>query len=422
MTAEEIRKLGEAIAQHAELLAELDYAEDEPVAVLEQSTSLGLLKNARLIEAVEDDNYFPGEHYELLRKTIYTSSYEMSAMPDILDWFSHVNHLSSQYAAIEQEALEDDRHQIRKALVRSLFQMGTHLKGLIREVDRKASAEFGYCKTLPAKIREGHYYRERTSEILAKLERLDYVSLSKISSHPDIEYLTLGKLFSKIDGLRADLSLVLVKLQKLSASFKETELRTRQYRRILAALDEKRLDVDTILDRIDWDQIPLLNSVSNESLSPIMAGYDHEKTTSFTQSCFNDIAAKIKLPDLMNHVVVSPEVVYWDREEETSDETPVYDFAQLIQAHQFNFSQQLVTSTTPISVIDYWQQHDALQNQVSANAWLLEMSQWLADAQQSLDSTAMVMAIDMIESEPLQHTDMIEVYDIQARLTIGKML
>ena len=68
MKAEDIRKLGEAIAYHAELLAELDFSLDEPVYVAERSPSLGLLKNTRLIEAVEDDRYFSGEYYELLRR------------------------------------------------------------------------------------------------------------------------------------------------------------------------------------------------------------------------------------------------------------------------------------------------------------------------------------------------------------------
>lgn len=419
MKAEDIRKLGEAIAQHAELLALLDYAEDEPVFVAERSQSLGLLKNARLIEAVDDDRYFTGEYYELLRKTIHTSNYEVNTMPDIQVWLSDVSHLASQYAALEIEQQDEERLAIRKSLVKTLFQMSMNLKSLIRDIDLRASSEFGYCKTLQAKIREGHYYRERTTDILKKLERLDYEALANLSKHPDIELLTIGKFFNKVDRLRSELSLVLHKLQRLSTSFKETELRMRQFQRMLHALNEHRLDTKGILDRIEWDQIPLFNSVGADVIPKMIAGFDYAQNTAFAQARFDDLSKKVKLPSIQQRQVTLQTAIQLEVDSPENDEVGTYFSLELL-AHQQRFSQQLRMAEQAVSVVAYWQNTHALQDHISANAWLVEMSHWLGEVQSSLLPEQGRLDIRYIEHQLSRWSDIVTLSDVRVIYQSGQ--
>lgn len=413
MKAEDIRKLGEAIAYHAELLAELDFSLDEPVYVAERSPSLGLLKNARLIEAVEDDRYFSGEYYELLRKTIHSTHYEVNTMPDIQVWLADVTHLANQYVALEAEQQEEERQTVRKSLVKTLYQMGMNLKSFIRDIDHKASSEFGYCKTLQAKIREGLYYRERTSDILKKLERLDFEALGRISQHPDIESLTIGTFFNKIDLLRSDLSLVLHKLQRLSTSFKESELRTRQLQRILHALNDHRIDTKDVLERIDWTQSALLNSVGGAVITSFSAGFDYENSTAFAQARFDDLAQKIKLPSMQSPVVAEQESVKLEVDDEMPDDDNTIDHGLLV--HQQRFSQLILQSNQPSSVIGYWQAETLLKEQVTADAWLLEMSQWLVDVQSHSLTEQGNLNLEWIERPLSEWSDMVVLSDIRAQ-------
>jgi hypothetical protein len=421
MKAEDIRKLGEAIAHHAELLALLDYAEDDPIFVAERSQSLGLLKNARLIEAVDDDRYFTGEYYELLRKTIHTSNYEVNTMPDIQVWLADVSHLASQYAALETEQQDEERLAIRKSLVKTLFQMSMNLKSLIRDIDLRASSEFGYCKTLQAKIREGHYYRERTTDILKKLERLDYEALSNLSKHPDIELLTIGKFFNKIDVLRSELSLVLHKLQRLSTSFKETALRMRQFQRILYALNEHRLDTKTMLDRIEWDMVPLLNSVGADAMPRMMANFDYAQNTAFAQARFDDVAKKVKLPSIKQHQMTIQLPVLLEEDAPTDDDH-TEDFTLDLLEHQQGFSRQLQAASQAVSVVSYWQNTSALQDQISVNAWLLEMSRWLSEVRVNLSAEQGRLEIELIEHQTLERSDIVTLSDVRAVYHTGQVM
>ncbi len=413
MKAEDIRKLGEAIAYHAELLAELDFSLDEPVYVAERSPSLGLLKNARLIEAVEDDSYFSGEYYELLRKTIHSTHYEVNTMPDIQVWLADVTHLANQYVALEAEQQEEERQTVRKSLIKTLYQMGMNLKSLIRDIDHKASSEFGYCKTLQAKIREGLYYRERTSDILTKLERLDFEALGRISQHPEIESLTIGTFFNKIDLLRSDLSLVLHKLQRLSTSFKESELRTRQLQRILHALNDHRIDTKDVLERIDWTQSALLNSVGEAVITSFSAGFDYENSTAFVQARFDDLAQKIKLPSMQRPVVAVQESVKLEVDDEMPDDHDTRVHGLLV--HQQRFSHLILQSNQPSSVIGYWQAETLLKEQVTADAWLLEMSQWLVDVQSHSLTEHGSLNLEWIERPLSEWSDMVVLSDIRAQ-------
>jgi hypothetical protein len=322
--------------------------------------------------------------------------------------------LANQYAALEAEQQDEERLAIRKSLVKTLLQMGMNLKSFIRDIDLRASSEFGYCKTLQAKIREGHYYRERTTDILKKLERLDFEALSRISQHPDIESLTLGTFFNKIDLLRSDLSLVLHKLQRLSTSFKESELRTRQLQRILHALNDHRLDTKGILDRIDWAQSPMLNSVGASVMPKLLAGFDYEQSTAFAQARFDDLAQKIKLPNLNRPAVTLHEPIQLEADEPVNLVSSDNDY-HLLLTHQQQFSHRLQQSAQLNSVIDYWRADSLLKEEVSADAWLLEMTQWLADVQSHLSPEQGALTIELVE-QPLSHwSDIVVLSDVRAR-------
>jgi hypothetical protein len=295
--------------------------------------------------------------------------------------------------------------------------MGMNLKSFIRDIDLRASSEFGYCKTLQAKIREGHYYRERTTDILKKLERLDFEALSRISQHPDIELLTLGNFFNKIDLLRSDLSLVLHKLQRLSTSFKESGLRTRQLQRILHALNDHRLDSKDILERIDWTQSPLLNSVGDSVMPKLLAGFDYEHSAAFVQARFDDLAQKIKLPNLHRSVVSVQESVQLEVDDGEAQDDVTTDYHGLL-VHQQQFSHRMQQSNQPSSVIDYWQTEALLNEQVSADAWLLEMSQWLADVQTHLAPEQGRLHIEWVEQPLSDWSDMVVLSDIRAHYAV----
>ncbi|WP_178863475.1 hypothetical protein [Thiomicrorhabdus cannonii] len=419
MTADEIRKLGEAITLNAGMLAEMDWVEETPIEIFDATQSLGLLKNARIIEPIDDSSYFPGENYDLLRKAINSSNYELRAMPDIVDWLNNLRHLSDQYAAASDEQRQDEEVQVRKAIFRNIHHMSSDLKSLIREIDLKATAEFGYCKTLEAKIRENRHYQARTQDIIEKLERLNYKQLMKISSNSEVEQITLGKFFPKIEGLRQDLLRVLNKLQKLSLSFQETERRTKRLRRILVALDEKQFISSNVLERIDYLNSEHLNAISPRAIGVLRASYDYKNGTAFNNSRFEDISRKIRLPEKTIRQLDDFEPAYLDTQDSDAiPEEPM--FKQEFLACKTRFIQRLVKQSHSMSVVNFWEEDIQTNTLISANAWLCDMVAWLSDVKGGLDPNYGRIDIGIVETPVSAKSDIHLISDIEVHFIPGE--
>lgn len=409
MNAEEVRKLGEAIAHNAELLSELDSWEDEPIELFEVSQSFGLLKNARFIEQIDDNLYLPGENFELLRKAINTSNYELNTIPDIACWLSDFKHLASQYELSQDESMEEG-YQQKMAMNRKLHQLTSNLKSSIREIDHNASAEFGYCKTLEAKIKENNFYHSRTNEILDKLERLNYKEFLSVSNHPDIEQLTLNRAYPKVEELRSYLHIVLGKLQRLGVSFMETEARTRKLRRILTALNEKRINTPGLVETLDYESVEALNSISPSSVGKPLAGYGLEASSSFNRSRFEDIARKIKFTSVGPVPVIKHEDAYLIQEQQAEDDVESFE-AALAECKNV-FSRFITSRSERVSIVEYWSNTTAINTLISADAWLFEMNTWLHEVQQGLKTENSSIQLETIEREVHYLSDVYIVSDI----------
>lgn len=71
MKTEDVKALGEAIAQNATLLVALDDTDLQGVEYTSTTRSIGLLKNARIIEESDEEGiFFTGDNFELLSKAI----------------------------------------------------------------------------------------------------------------------------------------------------------------------------------------------------------------------------------------------------------------------------------------------------------------------------------------------------------------
>jgi hypothetical protein len=416
MTSEEIRKLGEAIAQNAELLSLLDETEEEPLEVLDSTQSLGLLKNAGFIEQIEDTLFFPGDLMKMLRMAINSSNYEDNIIPDVADWLGSFTHRAESFVDALNSS-DDDVFGIRKGLFRSVHQLISSLKSSIKDIDVRASNEFGYLKTLDAKVKESNFYLNKTTELVDKLARLDYDSFRKISTHPDVEKITLLTLHHKIEGLRDYLLSVTSKLQKLSISFEETEARTRRLRRILSALNEKRLLID--LDTIDYLSVDIVNSIASDEIGCVQAGFFPRTASDFQRSRFEDIARKLRFENTRkSNVIEVEEDAYLVVDGEADLE--IDHFEKQLEVCKSEFSSTLAQQSKPLSVVEFWCMSRQLQETISVNAWLYDMDSWLHDVQDSLRENEGVLSIEPIETQLSLKSNVYVLSDLIARYSKGQ--
>ena len=413
MNAEELKKLGEAIAKNSEFLARLDLVEAEPIELIEASQSLGLLKNARIIEELEQNSFFPGENFELLRRAIHSSNYEANTTPDIDEWVRKFKHICEHFAraSVENDA---ELFAIRRLIYRHIHQLTSNLKGEIRDINLKVSNEFGHLKRLEDKIAETDFYLNHTQEILEKLNRLTYRELKEFSNHPELERIILSVLDKKLSDLRKYLGLVIRKIQKLSLSFRRIELRTRRLKSILNALEEKAFQPNfEFLYVEDFAGLVVKNAVPQ-----IKAGYRLDDERPSNQSRFKDLVVHISMPEVNPSTATNSEKSVIEREE-TTDEVIKAHFWKQLEACKSEFSKQILAADSPVSVVSFWQNTLQLQELLSLDAWLSYASRWLEQLQKDLNGSEWRCSIKRTEKSLSGYSDIYVLSDIDINIVKG---
>lgn len=413
MNAEEIKKLGEAIAKNAELLANLDLVEADPIELDEISQSLGLLKNSRIVEELEQNSFFPGENFELLRSTIHSSNYEANTTPDIGEWVSKFKHRCEHFARADIEN-DTELFAVKRFIYRYIHQLTSNLKGSIRDIDFQVSNEFGHIKRLEDKIAETDFYLTHTQEILEKLNRLTYRELSELTNHPELERIILSVLDTKLSALRNYLGLVIRKIQKLSLSFRRIELRTRRLKRILSALEEKAFQPSAeSLFVEDFASLLVKNAVPQ-----IKAGYRLDDESFINQSRFKDLVTQVSMPDVEVQSSESSENIAL--EVDTVDLNDEERFWTKLELCKSEFSKLIVNSDSPISIIEFWLQSRNLQELLSQDAWLAYANRWLNELAKDLKGSKWLCSIKAIENPVSIHSDIHVLADIKIQILKGK--
>ncbi|GAB6069914.1 hypothetical protein JCM30760_10110 [Thiomicrorhabdus hydrogeniphila] len=413
MNAEEIKKLGEAIAKNAELLANLDLVEADPIELDVISQSLGLLKNSRIVEELEHNSFFPGENFELLRSAIHSSNYEANTTPDIGEWVSKFKHRCEHFARVATEN-DTEIFAVKRFIYRYIHQLTSNLKGSIRDIDFQVSNEFGHIKRLEDKISETDFYLNHTQEILEKLNRLTYRELKELTNHPELERIILVVLDAKLSALRNYLGLVIRKIQKLSLSFRRIELRTRRLKRILNALEEKAFQPNTeSLFVEDFASLLVKNAVPQ-----IKAGYRLDDERYINQSRFKDLVTQISMPDVEIYSTESSENIAL--EVDTVDMNDEERFWTKLELCKSDFSKLIVNSNNPISVIDFWHQSHNLKELLSQDAWLAYANRWLNELAKDLNGSEWRCSIKSIENTVSIHSDIYVLADIKIQILKGR--
>lgn len=412
MNADEIKKLGEAIAKNAEFLADLDLVEADPIELMEASQSLGLLKNSRIIEELEPNRFFPGENFELLRSAIHSSNYEANTTPDIGEWMTKFKHRCEHFAraSVDNDA---ELFAVKRFIYRYIHQLTSNLKGSIRDIDSQVSNEFGHIKRLEDKIAETDFYLNHTQEILEKLNRLTYAELKDFSNHPELERIILTVLDTKLTALRKYLGLVIRKIQKLSLSFRRIELRTRRLKRILNALEEKAFQPDfESLYEEDFSGLLVKNAVLE-----IKAGYRLNDESFMNQSQFKDLVVQISMPDKISPTTIDSQTSVIERE--TIDEEIETRFWQKLEECKSDFSKQILAQDSKNSVVNFWQNTPKLQALLSLDAWLSYANRWLEQLQKDLKGSEWLCSINRTEQPLSDYSDIYVLSDLEIKIIKG---
>ncbi|MBO1924578.1 hypothetical protein [Thiomicrorhabdus sp. 6S3-12] len=413
MNPSEIKLLGEAIAQNAQFLSDLDYVELDPLERTDLPRNIGLLKNARVVDEVEDGYFYPGENYELLKKAIGSSRYEADTTPDIAEWLERL----SFYVANFFDSLSNDDDAVtnhKRQIYRHIRQLESKLNVAIREADYQVSNEFGNVKTIEAKTRLSQHYLSITESILGRLSRIQFSNLTGLLPYPNSDMdVVMVELDKKLNRLRGYLRTVILKIQKLNISFRKIEARTKKLNRLLTAIQNKAIELD--VEFVDVNSLPqIFHKVELNGIIPV-AHFNAISPSVYEESRFRDIASKLKLnrEQVKNREQNKDYVAYQEDEpiEQAEDlfEVQFEQEKQVFVAYLFN------CGGSEISLRDYWESTSSLSTLVDVRSWLYEMVNWLGELEQDMDSYEFKLLL--IKEPVCEKTDVFIVSDVKTQFS-----
>jgi hypothetical protein len=413
MDASEIKLLGEAIAQNAEFLSDLDYVELDPLERTALPRNFGLLKNARIVDEVEDGFFYPGENYEFLKKAIGSSRYEADTTPDIVEWTERL----AFYVANFFESLSNDDDSVtnhKRQIYRHVRQLESKLNAAIREADYQVSNEFGSVKTIEAKTRLSQHYLSITESVLGRISRIQFSSLMEIMPYPNSDMdLVMVELDKKLNRLSGYLRTVILKIQKLNISFRKIEARTKKLERLLTAIQNKSVELD--IELVDENSLPSqYHKVELNGIKPI-AHFNADSPSSYEESKLRDIVSRLKLNREQTKVTVqNKEYVSYQEEEKAEAKDDVF-LAQFEQEKQTFGFYLFNNQGSEISLSEYWESTGSLSSLVDVRAWLYEMSNWLGELEQDMDDYE--FKLSLVEEPTCEKSVVHVVTDVKAQLT-----
>lgn len=413
MDASEIKLLGEAIAQNAEFLSDLDYVELDPLEKTDLPRNVGLLKNARIVDEVEDGLFYPGENYEFLKKAIGSSRYEADTTPDIAEWTERLTF----YVANFFESLSNDDDSVtnhKRQIYRHVRQLESKLNAAIREADYQVSNEFGSVKTIEAKTRLSQHYLSITESVLGRISRIQFSSLMEMMPYPNSDMdLVMVELDKKLNRLSGYLRTVILKIQKLNISFRKIEARTKKLERLLTAIQNKSVELD--IELVDENSLPnLFHKVELNGIKP-MAHFNADSPNSYEESKLRDIIARLKLNrEQAKATAQNKDYVSYQEDEKTEAKDDIF-LAQFEQEKQAFGSYLFNSQGSEISLSEYWESTDSLSSIVDVRAWLYEMSNWLGELEQDMDGYE--FKLSLVEEPTCEKSVVYVVTDVKAQFT-----
>ena len=414
MKTEDVKALGEAIAQNSTLLVALDDTDLQGVEYTSTTRSIGLLKNARIIEESDEEGiFFPGDNFELLSKAINAHRHIAETPLDIVQWFdSFKMAIADFYDALEGN--DNDESQYRRQVFRHVRQIASKLNDAIRKADYEISTEFGSAKTNEAKLRRTQYYLNATKYILERLGRLNYSSLKAVLPYPHTDMdIALLELDSKLNKLRSSLRSVVTKIQKHNIQFKKIEGRTRRIEMMLAVIANNQVSLD--INDIDVDH--LLAKHGKLSNGDIVPKAQFNVFSSFTSQeiIFNDIANKLKLDRTdSTKVTQNDEPIKLERHDDgTPAETESVD--HMLAEQKRKYCEYLKTHLgQSVSLSAYWRDTPSLFGIIDVRAWLYEMVHWLGEIDNS--HNAFAFSMNVIQTPACKRSETYVVSDIETTL------
>jgi hypothetical protein len=411
MDKNDIKLLGDAISQNAEFLADLDFVELEPLEARDLPKNIGLLKNSRIVDEIEEGFFYPGENYEFLKKTIGWNRYESEALPDITEWIERLRFFVANY--YESLKVDDDSYITHKRQIyRHVRQLDSKLNSGIREADYAISNEIGNVKTIEDKTRRAKYYLGTMERILDQITRIEFELLINMLPHPSSE---MESIVMKIDGgvirISSHLRSVILKIQKLNISFRKIERRSKKLERLLVALQSKTLELD--VDYTEMDRLPIeCKKVAIDHITP-NAHFNAETPNSFEESRLRDLVARLRLDrNDEKPKTRSSESFNYEKEGETKSEDDV--FLVRLDDEKQRICSYLVNQQGAVSLSEYWDANPGLSEVLGKRSWLYEMANWLGELQGQLNGY--VFKLSFVETPVCDKSDVYIVTDVNAQI------
>ena len=412
MDTSEIKLLGEAIAQNAGFLSDLDYVELDPLERTDLPRNIGLLKNARIVDEVETGFFYPGENYEFLKKAIGSSRYEADTTPDIAEWTERLTfYVDNFYESLNND--DDTVTSHKRQIYRHVRQLESKLNAAIREADYQVSNEFGSVKTIEAKTRLSQHYLSITESVLGRISRIQFGFLMDMMPYDNSDMdLVMVELDKKLNRLSGYLRTVIFKIQKFNISFKKIEARTKKLERLLTAIQNKSVELDIGL--VDENSLPnQYHKVEINGIKPT-AHFNANSPSSYEESNLRDIVSRLKFNRGQTKATAqNKEYVSYQEDEgvEAKDNIFLDQFEQEKQA----FGSYLFNSQgSEISLRGYWGSTGSLSSLVDVRAWLYEMSNWLGELEQ-MDNYE--FKLTLIKEPTCEKSVVYVVTDLRAQVT-----
>lgn len=404
MNIDELKKLGEAISQNAELLSELDFVEFDPIQVDSAPKSIERLKSAKIVDEVEERQFYPGDHFDFLKKAIRSTNYAENIETDIQEWLERFKQHTVNFHEATKLQDEDNIFLYKRRIYGLVRQINANLNNSIGQVEEEVNKEFGHLKTIEAKARETRNYLASTERTLERLGRLQYKELSFLSLNTEVDMIVL-MLDKMLDQKREYLRSVIQKIQKLNLSFKRLEARTIRLKRILDAIRNKKISLDVEQLNIEHDAV--FHQVSSEVIGKLEGHFKAENTSSYEESVFKDIARRIKVnedgakpPKPHEDVFIQKDGVYSDTESVV--------FEAVFETVKSDFASSIINSEGFVSVTEYWTGNQSVNEMVTLDAWLFEIYHWSKDLENDLLDTNAVMTV-IEEMTPISELSDIQV-------------
>lgn len=404
MNVDELKKLGEAISQNAELLSELDFVEFAPIQVDSPPKSMERLKSAKIIDEVEEGQFYPGDHFDFLKKAIRSTNYAENIETDIQEWLERFKQHTVNFHEAIQLQDEDNTFRYKRRIYGLVRQINANLNNSIGQVEEEVNKEFGHLKTIEAKTRETRNYLLSTERTLERLGRLQYKDLSLLSLNSEVDMIVL-MLDKMLNQKREYLRLVIQKIQKLNLSFKRLEARTIRLKRMHDAIRNKKISLDVEQLNIEYDAI--FHQVCSEVIGKPEGHFKAENTSSYEESVFKDIACRIRVNEDGAKPPKPNEDVFIQKGDVYSEAESVV-FEAVFEAVKSDFANSIINSEGFVSVTEYWSANQSVNDMVTLDAWLFEIYHWSKDLENDLiDTNAVVTIIE--EMTPVSKLSDIEV-------------